>query len=219
MLRRIVLLSCVLVAACHRQPQHPQEDRITDPKKLAVLREAYTPEAYLRPEDQAKAAKLRSGFSAPIPCAYDAVELGTPVIKSLPTDQCFKMTKPQEWKGLWRNDFEGSRFCPEPARECTDQTKGDPIWLTFPKPPENEMQGRGGLYVVDIIGRRTLYPGMQGHMGMSKYEMIVDRVISMKEVEPPPPEPTKAEMIAHFRKCEAERTCVPDWGAINAMTE
>ena len=142
------------------------------------------------------------------------------VIASLPTDQCFKMTQPQRWQGVWRNEFEGSRFCPAPARGCTDEMPGDRVWLTFKEDsPYYAIEGRGGAYAIDFVGRRTLYRGMQGHMGGSDYEIIVDRVISMKEVEAPPPEPTKAEMIRHFKECEAEKTCIPDWGAINAMEE
>jgi len=36
---------------------------------------------------------------------------------------------------------------------------------------------------IEFIGRKTLYPGYYGHMGMSGSEIIVDRVISLKEME------------------------------------
>ena len=36
---------------------------------------------------------------------------------------------------------------------------------------------------IDFIGRKTRYPGYYGNMGMSGSEIIVDRVISLKEME------------------------------------
>src|SRR5690242_7920792 len=49
----------------------------------------------------------------------------------LPLDQCFKFNAPQRMKGLWRNDFEGSRFCPLPASACSYGMPGEKIWLDF----------------------------------------------------------------------------------------
>jgi len=68
---------------------------------------------------------------------------------------------------------------------------------------------------MDFMGRRTMYKGPYGHMGGSDQELVVDRVISMKEVEAPPPPPTKAEMIKYFKECEAAKTCIPNWDEIN----
>lgn len=75
------------------------------------------------------------------------------------------------------------------------------------------------MYEVEFIGRRTLYPGMQGHMGMSKHELIVDRLISMKEIEAPPPQPSKAEVVKDWKECEAAKTCIPNWEEINKMKD
>lgn len=136
------------------------------------------------------------------------------------TEICYKLTQPARWHGLWRNEFESSRFCPAPAENCDFDTPGDRIWLTIKKGlPQYDIQGRGGLYEVEFIGRRTLYPGMQGHMGMSKHELIVDRLISMKEIEAPPPQPSKAEVVKDWKECEAAKTCIPNWEEINKMKD
>lgn len=112
----------------------------------------------------------------------DKVEPG----KSL-TEICYKMTSPRRWRGLWRDDFEGSRFCPAPARECTFQSAGDRIWLDFSYslPADQKRMASGGLYEVDFIGRRTAVPGHYGHMGVFDAEIIADRMISTRQVEPP----------------------------------
>jgi hypothetical protein len=108
------------------------------------------------------------------------------IIGSLPTDECYRMTKPIRWQGLWRNDFEGSRFCPFPAKQCAFGTPGERIWLSMRAGSVTMKNERfGGLYEVDFVGRRTAVKGLHGHMGGSDHELIVDRLISMKQVEAP----------------------------------
>jgi len=122
---------------------------------------------------------------------------------------------------LWRNNFEGSQFCEPPETQC-DAAKLDPrrfIWLELDPPAGWEDTPPGGLYAVDFIGRRSLFRGFFGHFGMSRNEVIVDRLISIRQVEAPPKEPTKAEMIADSKKCEAEKSCVPNWSYINGYDE
>jgi hypothetical protein len=104
----------------------------------------------------------------------------------VPTDRCFQMQEPRKWRGLWRNVFEGSRFCPEPARECGHNSSGEDVWLEFAEGlPEGKIEASGGLYAMEFVGRRTSRPGRHGHFGMSDHAIVVDRVISMKQVEPP----------------------------------
>jgi hypothetical protein len=103
----------------------------------------------------------------------------------VPADQCFDMQEARRFRGLWRDDFEGSRFCPAPAQECTFDTAGDRIWLdfSFSVPADQKRKAFGGLYEIDFIGRRTAVPGRYGHLGMFDAEIIADRMISMKEIE------------------------------------
>jgi hypothetical protein len=168
------------------------------------------PEAYRDPIDQ-RIAKTGKGIPGrPFPCAYEGKVDGVETTSESPTEICVKMLPQQRWSGLWRNDFEGSRFCPEPAKTCDQNMPGERIWLS-----ETPGRPEGGLYQVEFIGRRTMYKGSYGHMGLSDHEIIIDRLIALSEIEAPPPEPTKAEMIAYWKKCEAEKTCIPNWDEIN----
>lgn len=128
-------------------------------------------------------------------------------IEAMPneTPQCFRMLPRQRWRGMWRNDFEGSVFCPEPATNCSYEGQDAAVWLT-PKALKGAM---GALYAVDFIGRRTAMKGHYGHLGMFAEEVVVDQPISIKMVAPPPPRPTKAELIAEWRRCEAADNCIP----------
>jgi hypothetical protein len=97
------------------------------------------------------------------------------------TARCFKMTKPQRWRGLWLDVFEGQRFCPAPMQKCEDDGENGHIWLRFPQ--DAKPFGRvvtGKTYEVEFVGRRTLLPGAHGHMGVSEHEMLVDRIISIR---------------------------------------
>lgn len=103
-------------------------------------------------------------------------------IEAMPdrVDQCFEMTKPQRWIGLWTRDFELSRFCPAPALQCSRTPDTDIIWLTLPASARHATQRLPtSTYRIEFLGRRTLLPGHHGHMGMSGHEIVVDRVISL----------------------------------------
>lgn len=214
MLRPLALLSCALVCSCH-QPTTVEKHRVKDPKRLAELRRLFVPEAYVHPEDQEKAQRLRDGYSAPLPCSYDMVELGTHGIASLPTDQCFKMTKPQRMRGLWRNDFEGQAFCATPARQCPAGKKpNEPgiAWIDFASPlPGSADTPPGGLYAIDFVGRATAYPGMYGEYGFYNQEIIVDRLISIRMIGPPPSgQMTKEHVEAYLKDCRNAPICMPN---------
>jgi len=136
------------------------------------------PEAYVDPVDR-QIARTRVGVPGrPVPCGREEIENGVKMVIGQPTDQCFRMLPAQRWRGLWRNDFEGSQFCPEPATTCGFDTPGDRIWLSFR--PERRMDRK--LYRVEFVGRRTMYKGAYGHMGASDHEIIVDRMIAVREV-------------------------------------
>lgn len=114
------------------------------------------------------------------PCLHRVQTEYGEVYEGIPLDQCYKMDPPRRWKGVWRNEFEGSRFCPAPAKKCSGSSRGDYIWLDMRKSPDQT------LYTVDFIGRRTSVKGRYGHMGGSDYELIVDRMISITPLEEPP---------------------------------
>jgi hypothetical protein len=113
-------------------------------------------------------------------------------IEAIPdeVDQCFEMTAPKRWHGLWLAEFEGSRFCPSPATRCASDTPGPFIWLDTKRLRNSLPPGKmfsDHPYEVLFIGRRTLHAGKYGHLGMSPYEMTVDKLISISPARQPTP--------------------------------
>lgn len=138
----------------------------------------------------------------PCPDREEAVDNVT-VHVGQPTDQCFRMEPQRRWTGLWRDQFEGSRFCPSPATICSSETSGDIIWLHTDRVTRKEPDG--ALYAVELLGRRTTVKGHHGHMGGSDHELIVDRFISLKRIGPPL---TEAESEAELKRClSGQRRC------------
>ena len=138
-------------------------------------------------EDIAELQTFAPGMTAA--CIDKARYGGLNAISSLSVEQCFELGPAQRWRGLWRNDFEGSRFCPEPMKECGYDTPGDEIWLTFSdglQPPKSWPQiGDGGMFEIEFIGRLTARRGYYGHMGASDHEVVVDRTISIQALTRP----------------------------------
>lgn len=170
------------LVACSPTPSDDQSSRVKMPSQPLPTEEARRyppPEAYLRPEDQERA---RHYDINDMPCATESGNY----ISELPTDQCVRMTPTQRFEGLWRNDFEGSRFCPAPARTCSFDTQGTRIWLDMVASLPQHGWRPGGLYAVTFVGRRTLFPGRYGHMGLDQHEVIVDQFVSVRELERPP---------------------------------
>lgn len=94
----------------------------------------------------------------------------------------------REYEGLWRVEFEGSQFCPAPASECTyvprEGRKGTLIWLKFASEfPAEARDMPSGVYAVTFTGRRSLFDGRYGHLGMYDEEVIVDHTISIRKIE------------------------------------
>ena len=137
------------------------------------------PDAYRDPVDRQIAATGKGVPGRPLPCAYEEVQNGVTAIVRQPTDICVKMSGQQRFRGLWRHPMEGSRFCPEPATSCTDDSPGEKIWLSG-GPGRG---GRGELYRVDFIGRKTLYKGSYGN-GFADHEIVMDRAIRIELVDP-----------------------------------
>lgn len=129
------------------------------------------------------------------PCIYhiDATTNG-----SLPTDQCYKMEKPRRYRGIWIDAFEGQEFIPQGAtapewprtdpklpgwRAQFERARAARIWLDVERVKVGHDFSNGSRrMLIDFVGRKTMYPGWFGHMGMSGSEIIVDRVISLKKM-------------------------------------
>lgn len=163
------------------------------------------PEAYLRPEDQERA---RWYDPNDMPCTIVSERNGYKYVEGTPLDECYRMLPPQRYQGVWVNEFEGSRFYPDwrtvPASR--DEAR---IWLDVERVGLRDLEPNGQAYLVEFEGRRTMYPGLFGHLGEAEHELIADRIISIRKVgPPPPPPPTDAELREEWRQCEAAGTCM-----------
>jgi Zn-finger nucleic acid-binding protein len=128
------------------------------------------------------------------PCAYH-IDAGT--IGVIPTDQCYKMDVPRRYRGVWLDQFEGQQFIPEETeeperarsnpnlrgrRKQIDQGRSAAIWLEVERVNLGHDWRHGVRRVfLEFVGRKTLYSGNHGHLGMWGHELVVDRVLSLKE--------------------------------------
>ena len=103
------------------------------------------------------------------------------------TEDCVERSAPAHWRGLWRDDFESPLFCHAPARECTNGPQpGKKIWLRLePRPVALRKIVPGGLYAIEFIGRRSVHGTPAIANGFAQ-DIVVDRLISLKQVEPSP---------------------------------
>lgn len=138
------------------------------------------PDAYIHAADRERAARHQ------IPCVIEHVDKEGRYLGSIPTDQCFKMLPAQRMRGVWIDAFEGSQFFPGRTTAPGGRGGRPSIWLDTSrvKLPNGYAHGRrnGRAVLIDFIGRRTRYRAPSGHMGMFDYEIIVDRVISAREL-------------------------------------
>jgi hypothetical protein len=107
------------------------------------------------------------------------------------------MEASHHYRGVWVDEFEGQAFIPEGTtalewprgdvttsewREQFDRARAATIWLDVSRVNLGHRFRQGGRkLLIEFVGRKTMYLGYYGHMGMSGHEIIVDRVISLKE--------------------------------------
>jgi hypothetical protein len=169
------------------------------------------PEVFARKEDQQRAQLLTKACveadvgrgcnrsNGALMRDYPCTSLKSDIVVGLPTDQCYRMDEPRRYRGVWIDEFEGQQFIPEGTRppkwpdgnsrtpgwrKRLEQARLASIWLdtsraTFAKKPRV-----GGRKWIEFVGRKTRYPGLYGHLGMSGHEIIVDRVIALRECPP-----------------------------------
>ena len=128
------------------------------------------------------------------PCTY---HVETRVIGSLPTDQCYKMEGARRYRGIWIDEFENQRFIPE-GTMASEWPRGSPktsawrkeahraiaatIWLDVERAKLGHKWQKGGKRAfIEFVGRKTMFAGNYGHLGIAGQEIIVDRVISLTE--------------------------------------
>ncbi|MCB2077103.1 MAG: hypothetical protein KDE55_05315 [Novosphingobium sp.] len=174
----IMLASLCFLAGC--DPARDKDASITDAGPSDELTE----------EDIQAIRKSLPGVSEK---CIDKVRAGGLMAYPVGVENCFEMDVPREWSGLWRNDFEGSLFCPVPETRCRfDEdydSKNATIWLQVPRAGEwrEKMMSLkyGGLYEITFRGRRTLNRGNFPGGGVFDHEMVIDEIMRLEEVEPP----------------------------------
>lgn len=128
------------------------------------------------------------------PCAYDDGK----VVIHRRTDKCFKMDKPRRFRGVWINEFEGQRFVAENAtapewphsdprspgwKEQFEKARSASIWLSIDRQKIAPLTVSSEKMLIEFVGRKTRFLGSYGHMGLSGHEIVVDRVISLVNLE------------------------------------
>ena len=149
--------------------------------------------AYRHPDDALKSIPVANLFGL-YPCTVRRDYDGIAVLENIRTDQCFKMLPQKQYRGIWLDQFESSMFFEGELSVAVVEAKirRDPRmrklrreWLSWNEqqfktqssaPPQNR------YFLIDFIGRRTAYPGQYGHLGMSRSEIIVDRMLSLRPV-------------------------------------
>ncbi len=103
-------------------------------------------------------------------------------------DRCFPMTEPRKFHGVWRTQFEGSIFCPNATDLCQPTIEGPIAWLSTSAGVELPIEPATGreprYFELVFVGRSTKEKGNYGHMGASDYEILVDDLISAREIQP-----------------------------------
>lgn len=171
------LILGLALAACGGDAARGGDERLVtlDPEARHLLPQ---PKAYVRRKDRDAARRLHSGLAAPAPCAdlfaQHVIEM----------DRCYRFGPPQRFNGLWAAGFELSRFCAPPAKECSHfAPPGNETWIEGAgKYLAPEDQRRDGLFAVDFIGRRSMYPGTYGHSNQYEHAIIVERMLSIRRV-------------------------------------
>ena len=113
-------------------------------------------------------------------------------IDAIPSDvtTCYAMTEAQQFQGIWRTKFEGSTFCPNATDFCEATLAGPNIWLSTSGGVELPVEPASGdtprYFELTFIGRQTLEEGFHGHMGASGHEVVVEELLSAREIWPDP---------------------------------
>lgn len=93
---------------------------------------------------------------------------------------CVDFLPPRRMKGIWVAQFEGSAFVPR-----TDIGVPEDVYIWLEPTAAMEKRSRGykpRYFEIDFVGRRAKYDSQYGHMGGAGQLVLVDRLISMREV-------------------------------------
>lgn len=122
-----------------------------------------------------------------VPPCFRVVEFG---IQHVGEEACFRFGPPARMQGVWLPEFEGSSFFQNARVRPTRDFSRSQTWLDLDSRvvlPKLGVRDDGELkaVAVDFVGRRSIFPGMYGHLGGSRHYIIVDRLISAKLLPDP----------------------------------
>ncbi|HET6941116.1 MAG TPA: hypothetical protein VFH89_03030 [Sphingomicrobium sp.] len=94
--------------------------------------------------------------------------------------ECYNFTDPQRMRGVAITGFETGSFYPGRTTLPLNGEESD-TWVEIdsrmlPANVRNNCKKGCALYL-DFVGRRTAIAGRYGHLGVSKYQIVVDRVL------------------------------------------
>jgi hypothetical protein len=94
--------------------------------------------------------------------------------------ECYNFTDPQRMRGVAVTGFETGSFYPGRATLPQNGEASD-IWVEIdprllPADARNDCR-KGCVLYLDFVGRRTAVAGRYGHLGVSKHQIVVDRVL------------------------------------------
>jgi len=99
---------------------------------------------------------------------------------------CYNFTEPQRMRGVAITRFETGSFYPGRST-LPPGDDGSDIWVeidprVLPANVRSDCR-RGCALYLDFVGRRTAVAGHYGHLGMSKHQIVVDRVLSATRLD------------------------------------
>lgn len=135
------------------------------------------PSAYKHPRDQ---------FFAAVPLPFINDEFGPCLrttdgeLRRLPDAECYRLSEPQRLRGVAVTGFETGSFYPGRTTVPHEHDRSD-IWIELDRRilPDHLRNGcrRDCAVYLDFVGRRTAVPGSYGHFGVSKHQVIIDRLL------------------------------------------
>ncbi len=125
------------------------------------------------------------------PCLQTSKEDGFSILSYVGDRECYRLSEPVLMRGIWHNEFEGSRFFANV--QSVDGLPVEPkVWLQTHEllsGPQAPLQD-GKFYRVEFVGRQPLLswsklmsPGY-GHLGMSNGLVVVDHFTAISQIDP-----------------------------------
>lgn len=144
-----------------------------------------SPIAYVHWKDRFRTSiPVAIAFGAPCETKYEGYSAFDP------GPDCYRFDEKRRFSGVWRNEFEGSSFFEGRTSLPLDNRQRQEAWLDFSKEASaNEafdtLPKKGTSVVqIEFEGRKTSVPGSHGHFGMYRHLILVDRVLSIRIIEP-----------------------------------